>query len=141
MVIQTTKNIPEYHSVFADSLVSTINKLGSGDESSARKILTFTIRQAYVLYRMDTQSQRIEVDRRLGELRKEYDINKSKSKYPPGYDAVMKEELDVMNLEKVSIEELEIKLFTYMTLAGIKPVQSNQQRAGGYERFVTGGGA
>jgi len=137
MVMQSTRNLTEYHSVFADSIYSTINKLGTGDESAAKKIMTFILRQAYVLYRMDTQAQRIEVDARLNEMRMDYNkMSQSKrSKYPPGYDAVLKEELDAMQLDKCTIEELEIKLFAFMTLAGIKPVQNNQQRAGGFERF------
>jgi hypothetical protein len=140
MVISTTKNLPEYHAVFADSLVSIVNMLGTNNEPAARKILTFNLRQAYVLYRMDTPSQRMEIDGRLAVIRKEFDATrKSKDLYPPGYDAVLKEELDAMALEKLSVEELEVKLFTYMTLAGIKPVQNNQQRAGGYERFNAGG--
>jgi hypothetical protein len=134
MVQQTVRNLPEFHSVWADSLISILNKLLL-DEGQAKKIMVFNIRQAYILFRMDTPAQRVQLD---GLLAKEIDLqskNKSKFKGAFSYDHLLKRELDEMDLEKASVEELEIKMFTYMTLAGIKPVQNTQQRAAGFAKF------
>jgi hypothetical protein len=136
MVLQTVRNLPEFHSVIADSLVSIINHLAA-DEPSAKKIMMFNIRQAYVLYRMDTQKQRVEVDQKLAVMRQDMENAKSKTKQLPlDYDNVLKEELDAMGLDRLNVDELQIKMFTYLTLAGIKPVQSTAQRAAGYAKFA-----
>jgi len=134
MVMQTMTNRPEFHSVFADSLIAIINKLAT-DETQAKKIMIFNIRQSYILYRMDTPAQRMQVDALLlGEMNNQK-AGKSKIKYQVNYDHILKEELDEMGLDKLTIDELEIKMFTFMTLAGIKAVQNTAQRAAGYAKF------
>jgi len=138
MVLQSVRNLPEFHGVFADSLVSIINHLKS-DEMTAKKIMVFNIRQAYVLFRMDTTSERSELEKKRLEAEVEWQSGRlKKMKYKPSYDYVLKDELDGMELDKMSVDELEIKMFCYMTLAGIKPVQNTQQRAAGYARFAGG---
>lgn len=135
MVMQTMTNRPEFHSVFADSLIAIINKLAT-DETQAKKIMIFNIRQSYILYRMDTPIQRTQVDALLlGEMNKQKE-GKSKVKGVVNYDYILKEELDEMKLGELSIDELEIKMFTFMTLAGIKAVQNTAQRAAGYAKFT-----
>ena len=138
MVLQSVRNLPEFHGVFADSLVSIINHL-KADEPTAKKIMVFNIRQAYILYRMDTTSERALLDRKRLEYEVEWQSGRMKKlKVKPSYDYLLKEELDEMELDKMAVDELEIKMFTYMTLAGIKPVQNTQQRAAGYARFAGG---
>lgn len=141
MVLQTTRNLNEYHSVFADSLISIINKMATS-EADARKIMLFNVRQAYILYRMDTPTQRTQLDAKLAHEQELHAKGQSKIKgtVTINYDHVLKQELDEMTLEKLSTEELQVKMFTFMTLAGIKPVQNTQQRAGGYQRFAEGMG-
>jgi hypothetical protein len=135
MVLQTTRNLNEYHSVFADSLIAIINKLAT-NETDARKIMLFNIRQSYILYRMDTPSQRAQLDQKLVNELALIERKASKHKGVINFDHILKEELDEMELEKRTTEELQIKMFTFMTLAGIKPVQNTQQRAGGYMKFA-----
>ena len=106
------------------------------DEGQAKKIMVFLIRQAYILYRMDTADQRMDLDKKLLEMKNSTTRDKIKNKGEVDYDHVLKEELDEMELDKQPVDSLEIKMFTYMTLAGIKPVQNNQQRASGFSRFI-----
>jgi hypothetical protein len=128
-----TRNLPEFHSVWADSLVSIINNLAK-EESSAKKIMVFNIRQAYILYRMDEPTQRLELDNKM--IIERDLIKKAGKKEEIGYDFVLHKELEDMKLDKLTVDELEVKMFTYMTLAGIKPVQSTQNRAAGFTRFM-----
>lgn len=136
MVFQSVRNLPEYHSVIAESLIAIINKLPV-DEAQARKIIVFNTRQAYILYRMDTPEQRATLDSALLDAKKMRAEGIMKYLGPLDYDYILKQELDAMTLDKLPIDELEIKMFTYMTLAGIKPVQSSQQRAVAYQRFTS----
>ena len=133
-MLTQTRNLPEFHSVWADSLVSIINNLAT-EESKAKKIMVFNIRQAYILYRMDDQSQRMLLDNKL--LLERDKLHKAGDKHVIDYDTILLEELAEMKLDKATVDELEIKMFTYMTLAGIKPVQNMAQRASGYTRFMT----
>jgi hypothetical protein len=135
MVLQTTRNLNEYHSVFADSLIAIVNKLAT-NESDAKKIMLFNIRQSYILYRVDTPGQRALLDQKLVNELGQAERKLSKHKGIINYDHILKDELDEMKLEERTIEELQIKMFTFMTLAGIKPVQNTQQRAGGYMKFA-----
>jgi len=140
MVISQVRNITEYHSVFADSLISIVNMLGKSNESDARKIMVFNIRQAYILYRMDDQRQRPDLETKVTAMYNawvlESKIKKDKGT-PPSYVDVLNDELEAMKLDDMKVPELEICMFVYMSLAGIKPVQNTAQRAAGYSRFVS----
>lgn len=133
MVVTQTHNINEFHSVWADSLVSIINHLAN-EESTAKKIMIFNIRQAYILYRMDNVDQRSSLAQKLALVRQDQTLVKKYGSID--YDYVLQEELTNMGLEKMSAEQLQIKMFTYMTLAGIKPVQNPPQKAATYSRFL-----
>lgn len=137
MVVQSVRNLPEFHGVFADSLIAIINKVAT-DESQAKKIIIFNIRYSYILYRMDNTAQRTHIDRNVEICRLNQKEGKLKVQGVIDYDYVLKNELDEMTLDKLPLDELEIKMFTYMTLAGIKPVQNTQQRATLYSRFAAG---
>ena len=131
---RTITNLPEFHSVWADSLIGIINRLAN-DEANAKKIMIFNIRQAYILYRMDNQDQRIDLDKKLAELRAD-DARAKKVKGHIDCDAILQDELDAMALDKLSSEQLQVKMFTYMTLAGIKPVQNQPPRAASFRNFI-----
>jgi hypothetical protein len=114
--MERIENRSEYHSIAAETLSSIVKLLASGNASTARDLMYFNIRQAYIIYRLDDEENRKDVMLRLQKLR-EKDEKKD-------VDAVLTEELTEMKLEKLKDDELLNKMFAYQTLAGIKPVQS-----------------
>lgn len=129
------ENRSEYHDVIANSLASIVRAIAMDDTKIAKRLMLFNIKQAYVMYRMDNVENLADVQKKFEEAQQG---NKDKKK-AIDYDYVLQQELADMGLEEKQLDNLTMdflmtKMFTYQTLAGIKPVQSFKNTARVYAR-------
>ena len=97
-LIDAFENLEEYHAVFAEGLRMIANALHEDDESAARRLMIYLIRYAYTTWRVDEDDELTDGD--IGD------------------------ELAALEMDRMDIDRLQVKMFYYMSKAGIKPVQS-----------------
>jgi|SRR4030095_2191166 len=106
------ENVNEYHSVVAkghgmimDNLNATDNKTG---RDNAKTIMLFQIKQAYaIIFHLNPENKEF-IEKNLSGIAIENKIFK---------------ELNDMKLEEMSVEKLEVFLFSFQTRADLGPVQ------------------
>lgn len=121
---EQVENRQEYHDVVARVQGNIVSNIG--DDKTVKRLAIFSIRQAYIIWRMDDAPSRGELDEKVTQMRKE----NPKADYA---DALVNE-LDEMKLDEKDANYLLAKMFTYQSLAGIKPVQTFRKTARVFER-------
>jgi hypothetical protein len=121
------ENVQEYHDVVARSTIGIITALTSNNSATnktAKILMMFNIRQAYILYRHESD----EVMEHIADA-------KQKGKTIPKIEQDLIDELNDMKLDDKTDEELQVLMFSFQARAGIKPVQSFKMKARTYERM------
>lgn len=127
--MEQVQNMMEYHDVAAQSLRNIISFLGQNQETEAKKLIIFNIRQAYIIWRMDNPEERRSLEIILAEA------NTKLKKDEPllTLHDILHKELDSMKLSEQTADRLLTSMFVYQSLIGIKPVQIIQRRARTFE--------
>lgn len=107
--MESVENISEYHSVFAQSIITTMNAMINDDEKEAKKLMRYMINYAYTQYKEST------------------DVNLS-------CEAIQKE-VEAMDLEKKNAQQLTTMMSYYQAKAKMKPVQVSDMKARVYNRI------
>jgi hypothetical protein len=108
-MIQTVENIESYHNVFAQLLSEYFNAIGRANDEGAKKLAVVAITYAYTMYICDVDP----------------DIT------PEKITAVIKK----MTNGKKDLDELSVLMTYYQSKAGLKPIQSINEKARMFERF------
>ena len=108
-MIESVENISEYHNVFAQSIVSTMNAVIAEKDHIQKELAKYCIEYAYTQYRESSSSEL-------------------------SWQDILKE-IKELQLDKKSKTELNVLMAYYQAKAGMKANQITKHRAQIYEKI------